>query len=75
MVLATGGFQKEGDHFVFNPESFYLDSCPVHRLPGTLAPVMRKILEAAVVPADIRTAWAKLGDVTLEGATLKLAMP
>lgn len=74
LVLATGGFEKASENFVFHPETFYLGSCPVHRLPGALAPVLRRVLEAAVVPEEIRAGWAKLAEVSLEGTTLKLAM-
>ena len=37
--------------------------------------VMKKFLGAQRFPADAVAAWEKLAEVSLDGATLKLAMP
>ena len=74
LVVTVGGFRKENDHFTFVPETFYLGSCPLHRLPATVAPVMKKIIDAATVPDEVRAAWAKLSDISFVNGMLKLAM-
>lgn len=74
-VQARGGFAKQGSGFVFEPGTLYVGSCPVQRLPFVGDYVRKQILSAQAVPEDIATSWAKLASVTIEGDTLKLAMP
>jgi hypothetical protein len=75
MLQTQGGFVKDGDVFVYQPDVIYLGSCPVHRIPVLKKFVMKKFVNANVLPADLSAAWAKLSDVTIDGSTLKLGMP
>ena len=72
-VKATGGFRKDGDRFVFAPDTLYLGSCPLHMLPWASPPLVSHIISSVKVPDEISAAWVKLNDVTIEGGTLKLA--
>jgi hypothetical protein len=72
-VQARGVIQKDGDRFIFIPETLYLGSCPLHLLPGAARPFAALLAAKTQVPDDIRAAWAKLALVALEGNTLKLA--
>lgn len=72
---AHGGFVKTGDGFVFEPQTMYLGSCPLDRLPFVAGYVREKMLAEYEMPADLKAAWAKLTDVAVEGNTLKLTMP
>lgn len=73
-VQATGGFRKDGDHFVFAPETVYFGSCPLHMLPAASAPLVAHIISKEKVPDEISAAWAKLNEVAIVGGTLKLAV-
>ena len=73
-VQATGGFRREGDGYVFAPETVYLGSCPVHLLPAAAAPLVAYITAHEKAPDEIRAAWAKLNSVAIEGSSLKLAV-
>jgi hypothetical protein len=73
-VQATGGFRKDGDHFVFAPDTLYLGSCPVHMLPWASAPLVDHIIKNENIPDAIGAAWAKLTVVAIEGGSLKLAV-
>lgn len=75
LVQTTGTFVKEGDRFVYEPETMHLGSCPVQRLPMISGFVMGKFLGEQRFPADLVEAWGKLADVAIEGANLKLTMP
>ncbi len=75
MVVAQGGFEKDGDTFAYEPSELYLGSCPVQRLPFLSSYVRKQLLAAHPVPEDIAIAWSKLANVTIEGNTLNLAMP
>lgn len=75
LVHSTGAIVKAGDRFVYEPDTLYLGSCPVQRIPGAAGYVMGKFLASDKIPAELSEAWAKLADVTVEGAVLKLTMP
>ena len=72
-VIATGGFRKSGEHFVFDPETVYVGSCPLHKIPGVTGPLLRKLAALQPVSDEMRAAWDKLTSVSLEGSTLRLA--
>jgi len=73
-VQATGTFKKEGDQFAFVPETVYLGSCPLHMLPSASQLLLSTIAAKQKIPDEMRAAWAKLNNVTLEGSTLRLAV-
>ena len=73
-VLTTGTIKKSGDQFAFAPETVFLGSCPVHLLPGAVGPLVAHLTEKRKTPDEIRAAWAKLSDVTIDGSTLKLTV-
>lgn len=75
IAQARGGFVKQGDVFVYEPETLYLGSCPVERVPFLANYVRDKFLASQPIPEDIKTAWAKLANVAIEGNALKLTMP
>jgi hypothetical protein len=72
-VQATGDLLKEGDLFVFVPETVYLGSCPLHLIPMISGLLISHLEANTVVSDDVRAAWAKLSEVKIEGNTLKLA--
>lgn len=74
MVVTTGGFKRSGDKFVYSPDTVYLGSCPLHLLPAVAGPLISHLGGKKTVPDELLSAWAKLGDVTIEGSTLKLSM-
>jgi len=74
VVQARGGFARKGGEFSYEPETFLVGSCPIQRLP-LVAGIAKKMFFGRSIPEDIATAWPKLSDVSIEGDTLKLAMP
>lgn len=74
IVIATGGFAKNDDGIAFVPETFYVGSLPVSRLPMVEGLVTKKILTAQPPPEDLVAAWKKLSDAAIDGKTLKLTM-
>jgi hypothetical protein len=74
IVLTTGTIQPSGDDFVYVPTTLYLGSCPVHLIPGAPKPLLEHLLAKKKAPDEIKSAWAKATDVTLDGSTLKVTM-
>ena len=70
-IVTTGTFKKSGDSVVYSPETVYLGSCPVHLLPAASGPLVSHLISRVKVPDEMRTAWTKLGSITIEGTTLK----
>lgn len=75
IVQSQGAFAKDGDQFAFVPDTFYLGSLPLQRLPFAANYVRNQFLSAQKIPDDVRASWAKLASVTIEGNALKLTMP
>lgn len=75
IVQAQGTFVKKGDTFAFVPDTLFVGSCPVHRLPYASTYVTKKFLASQTVAEDIAAAWPKVSAVAVEGNTLKLTMP
>jgi len=75
IIQMKGGFQKEGDTFVYRPSELYIGSLPAQRLPVLPALLLKKIYSAQQPPEELVTAWKKLADVTIDDSTLKLTMP
>jgi hypothetical protein len=75
VVQARGGITKSGSGFVFDPAELYVGSCPVQRLPVVGGLVRSQFLSSNAIPDDIKAAWAKLANATIEGSVLKLTMP
>lgn len=74
IVLSTGSLARSGDDVVFVPQTLYLGSCPVHLIPGAAAPLANHLLGKKKIPDEIKSAWAKVSDATIEGPALKLTM-
>ena len=75
VVQAHGGIAKQGDVFNFVPETLYVGSCPVQRLPFVSGYVRNKVLASQPIPEDIKASWLKLANVAVEGNVVKLTMP
>ncbi len=75
VIQAQGGFRRSGESYQFAPQTIYIGSCPLHRLPMVAGPVIKRLLYSSTVPEDLSSAWAKLANVTVEGKLLKLTMP
>jgi hypothetical protein len=73
-VYSVGNFTRSGDDVVFVPQQLFLGSCPVHLIPKLAEPLMGHLVGRKKVPDEIKSAWAKVNDATIEGSTLKLTM-
>ena len=71
-LQSTGTFTRDGDHFVYTPETVYLGSCPLHLLPAVPGLLMSRITSLGKVPDEFRDSWYKLNDVGISGGVLKL---
>jgi hypothetical protein len=75
VLQASGRFARVEGKITFIPDQFYIGCCPLHKLPGVAAFVLDHVLANENIPDDIAAAWKKLSAVSIEGSTLKLAMP
>ena len=76
MVVQTrGGFEKQGDVFVYEPDTFYVGSLPLQRIPILANYARAHFLNAQTIPDDIKASWAKLASVSVDGNILNLKMP
>jgi hypothetical protein len=74
VVQASGGFQKEGDEFVYEPKTLFVGSLPVHRIPGATSYLMKRARSSQALPEQGMEAWKKIANVTVDGRVLKVAI-
>lgn len=74
-VLARGDFEQTPEGFRFHPSQLYVGSLPAVRLPSVSEYLMRRLLVAEAVPAEVTTAWKRLSDVRIAGNQLHLSIP
>jgi len=72
MVLTSGQFVRSGDRFVYQADTLYLGSCPMHLLPSVSGPFLEHLISKKKLPDELISSWLKVSDVTLEGSTLTL---
>lgn len=74
VVQANGGFEKDGDEFVYSPKTFYVGSLPLHRIPGATSYLINRAKSSQALPEQGFEAWKKVASVTIEGRVLKIAI-
>jgi len=74
VVQANGGFEKDGDEFVYSPKTFYVGSLPVHRIPGVTSYLIKRAKQSQALPEEGIAAWKKVANVTVDGRVLKIAI-
>lgn len=72
IVQASGGFEKSGDRFVFEPEIVMIGGLAAHRLPVLPGLLVGRLMAAQEIPEELSTAWAALNDVSVQGNELVL---
>lgn len=74
LVQVRGAFVRGATGFQLQPTEFYLGSLPLHHLPGMAGWLFNRMLAAQTgVPTELEDAWHKLGNVAVDGDTLKLS--
>jgi hypothetical protein len=71
-VVATGRFERDGDRYRFDPETFYFGSCPMHKLPAMGSIVRSQLIDTQKVPDDFRAAWNKIAAISIEAGVMKV---
>jgi hypothetical protein len=74
VLQARGGFVKEGDTVAFQPNEFYIGSCPLDRLPAVRDYVIKYVVEKSKVPDEVATLWKNIADAKVEGSNIRLTM-
>jgi hypothetical protein len=74
-VQTRGGFVQQGGQFEYAPDTVYVGSLPLQRVPMLANFARNQFLDSQSLPEDIKAAWARLADVSIEGNVLNLTMP
>ncbi len=72
---ALGSFVREEGVFVFEPETMYVGGFKLPEPAVLGSALIRRIVEALNVSADLRDGWASLTDVSIEEDVLILEIP
>ena len=74
-VIARGRIVRDGSGFAFQPDEFYLGSCPLHKLSLIGSPLIATLSRLHPVSEETKEAWRKLSDVQIDGRVLRLTVP
>jgi len=69
-----GTFVKQGDIFMFVPETVMIGSLPLHRFPHATEYMMQRAMTSDALAPEIMAAWKKLKNVEVDGKTIKLTI-
>lgn len=72
-LLLEGTLVKVGNTYTFSPETIYLGSCPIHRLPFAGGYVRRAIENNLLnSSSDSAAFWHRVTEATVDGSTVKI---
>jgi signal peptidase I len=74
VLQARGGFTKEGDTVVFQPDELYVGSCPLARLPAVRDYVIKYVVEKSKSSDELATLWKNIADAKVEGSNVRVTM-
>jgi len=74
VAQARGGFEKQGDMYVFVPDEVMIGSLPLHRFPHAVEYLTQRVMASHALPEELLTAWKKVKTVVVDGKTLKLTI-
>ena len=74
VAQARGVFEKQGDSFVFVPETVMIGSLPLHRFPHVTEYMMQRAMASEGLPPELMAAWKKAKSIVVEGTAIKLTI-
>ncbi len=74
VAQARGGFEKQGDMYMFVPDEVMIGSLPLHRFPHVVEYLTQRVLASQSLPPELLAAWKKVKTVIVDGKTLKLTL-
>lgn len=75
VLQSQGNFEKVNDVWTFKPNTFYLGSMPLHRIPGFTDQVVKRLMSSSLVPEDTLASWKRVSEVAVDGKVLKITIP
>ena len=74
ILQARGGFVKEGDTVVFQPNELYVGSCRLDRLPAVRDYVIKYVVEKSKKSDELATLWKNIAEAKVEGSNVRVTM-
>lgn len=74
VAQASGGFEKQGDMYVFVPDEVMVGSLPLHRFPHAVEYMMQRAMKSEALPSELLEAWKKVKTVVVEDKAIKLTI-
>lgn len=75
VLQAKGGFERGGEGWRFVPSQLYLNSLPLHKVPGAASALLAKLGGAGAMPPEVATVFARATKLGVAGGTLTVSMP
>lgn len=74
VAQARGGFEKQGDMYVFVPDEVMIGSLPLHRFPHAVEYMMQRVMASEALPPELMAAWKKVKTVVVDDKAIKLTI-
>jgi len=74
VAQTRGVFEKQGDMYVFVPETVMIGSLPLHRFPHATEYMMERATASEALPPELMAAWKKVKNVVVDGNAIKLTI-
>jgi len=74
VAQTRGNFEKQGDSFVFVPETVMIGSLPLHRFPRAIEYMTQRVLSSGAIPSDVSVGWKKVKNVVVDGKAIKVTI-
>jgi hypothetical protein len=74
VAQARGGFQKQGDMYVFVPKEVMIGSLPLHRFPGAIERLVSEVYGSGRLPESFLAPWRRATSVAVDGDVLRITL-
>jgi len=74
VAQTRGTLEKQGDSFVFVPETVMIGSLPLHRFPQAVEYMTQRVMSSGAIPPELTAAWKKVKNVVVDGKAIKVTI-
>ncbi|MCX6938268.1 MAG: hypothetical protein NTU80_10295 [Verrucomicrobia bacterium] len=75
VLQAKGGFEQGGDGWRFVPSEMYLNTLPLHKIPGVVPALLARLSSSRETPPELATVLTRATKLGVSGGALAVSMP
>lgn len=75
VLQAKGGFEQGGEGWRFVPSEMYLNTLPLHKIPGVVPALLARLSSSRETPPELATVLTRATKLGVSGGALAVSMP